>query len=273
MANPAGNAGVIGRPIARSLSPVLHRAAYAALGLDRTYVAVDCGVDDLAGVLAERSHWAGFSATMPLKHALLDVAAEVRERAAAIGAANTLLAGPRGWIADNTDATGIAAALAEHGIAPESVTILGAGATAQAALAAVRASGVEDCVVLARDQSRARALQATADRFGVRIRIDGLAVGHDALRAALVVSTLPPGAADAYAARSWSAGQAVLDVVYRPWPTPLATAAAAGRAVVVSGALMLLHQAAEQVRLMTGRSAPMEAMRAALRAAAPHSGV
>ncbi|MDT4916857.1 MAG: shikimate dehydrogenase, partial [Pseudonocardiales bacterium] len=102
----AGRAGVLGRPVAHSLSPVLHRAAYAALGLAWTYDAIDCGVDDLREVLAERAGWAGFSATMPLKNALLDVAAEVQPRAAAIGAANTLLPGPHGWIADNTDATG-----------------------------------------------------------------------------------------------------------------------------------------------------------------------
>jgi shikimate dehydrogenase len=88
-----------------------------------------------------------------------------------------------------------------------------------------------------------------------------------------VVSTLPPGAADPLSVRVWSAEQAVLDVVYVPWPTPLAAAAAAAGATVVSGALMLLHQAAEQVRLMTGHDAPLDAMRAALRAAAPDAGV
>jgi shikimate dehydrogenase len=268
----SGQAGVLGRPVAHSLSPVLHRAAYAALGLDWTYDAIDCSVDDLRPVLAERADWAGFSATMPLKHALLDVAVDVRGRAAAIGAANTLLAGPDGWIADNTDAYGIAAALSEHDVRPRSVTLLGAGGTAQAALAALLEDGIRDCTVLVREPARAGALRATADRLGVLLTIDRLAAEHPALAADLVVSTLPPGAADGYAGRDWTAAQAVLDVVYRPWPTPLAAAAAAGGATVVSGALMLLHQAAEQVRLMTGRDAPVEAMREALRAAAPNCG-
>jgi shikimate dehydrogenase len=270
---PERCAGVLGRPIGHSLSPVLHRAAYARLGLDWAYEAIDCGPAELAGVLAGRPDWAGFSVTMPLKHALLDLAAEVRPIAAAVGAANTLLPGPNGWIADNTDVAGVVAALAEHAVAPESVTVLGAGGTAQAALAAVLALGVGDCTALIRDRARARPLLDTAERLGVAVTLSDLHPDSRALAADLVVSTLPPGAADRLAARTWGPRQAVLDVVYRPWPTPLAAAAAAGGAKVVSGALMLLHQAAVQVALMTGEEAPVDAMRAALEAAAPNSGV
>jgi shikimate dehydrogenase len=259
--------------VAHSLSPVLHRAAYAALGLNWTYDAIDCGVPELPGVLAERADWAGFSATMPLKHALLDAAAEVRERAALVGAANTLLPGAHGWVAENTDVAGIVAALTEHGVRPGTVTLLGAGGTAHAALSALGELGVTDCTALVRNLSRTGRLLAAADRIGVRVCLAELAPDSPALAADLVLSTLPPHAADACAARRWTAEQAVLDVVYRPWPTPLAAAARAGGAAVVSGALMLLHQAAEQVRLMTGRDAPVEAMRAALRAAAPGCGV
>ena len=105
-------AAVLGRPIEHSLSPVLHRAAYAALGLDWAYEAIDCGVAELATVLADRADWAGFSCTMPLKRAALDLADEVRPLAALVGAANTLLPGAGGgWVADNTDVAGIVAAL------------------------------------------------------------------------------------------------------------------------------------------------------------------
>jgi shikimate dehydrogenase len=266
-------AGVLGRPITHSLSPVLHRAAYEALALDWTYDAIDCGVEDLAGVLAERADWAGFSATMPLKHALLDVAADVRPLAVDVGAANTLLPGPDGWIADNTDVAGVVAALAEHDVAPESVTILGAGGTAQAMLGALRDLGIGVCTVLVRDRSRARALLYTAEQLRIDVALGDLAVTDPGLDARLVVSTLPPGAADPLADRMWSADQAVLDVVYSPWPTPLAAAAAATGATVVSGALLLLHQAAAQVELMTGKQAPVSAMRNALRSAAPGCGV
>lgn len=258
---------MLGRPIAHSCSPVLHRAAYAALELDWHYEAIDCGVAELPAVLAERADWAGFSATMPLKHALLDVAATVRPAAASVGAANTLLPGPAGWIAENTDVAGIVAALAEHDITPRTVTVLGAGGTAQAALAALRTSGVDDCAVLVRDQRRAAGLLETAERLGIRVRLADLRPDAPELGAQLVLSTLPPHAADPLADRPWAAGHAVLDVVYTPWPTALAAAAQAGGATVISGAVMLLHQAAAQVELMTGRPAPVEAMRRALAAA------
>ena len=84
-------AAVLGRPIAHSLSPVLHAAAYEALGLNWRYEAIECGVDELRDVLTDRSEWAGFSCTMPLKHAVVEVADEVRPTAAAIGSGNTLL--------------------------------------------------------------------------------------------------------------------------------------------------------------------------------------
>ena len=266
-------AGVLGRPIGHSLSPVLHRAAYSDLGLDWSYEAIDCGIDELPGVLAERADWAGFSATMPLKHALLDAAATVAPIAAVVGAANTLLPGPDGWRADNTDVAGIVAALAEYAVAPESVTLLGAGGTAQAALGALIALGVAECTVLVRSPERAVALRTVAERVGVAVDVAVLDPSAPALGAALVLSTLPPGAADPLAGWAWRPGQAVLDVVYAPWPTPLAAAAGRAGAKVVSGALMLLHQAAAQVSLMTGQEAPVDAMRAALFAAAPGCGV
>jgi len=274
VAEPSRRAAVLGRPIAHSLSPVLHRAAYAELGLDWTYIAIDCGVDDLAGVLAERTDWAGFSCTMPLKRAVLDAVDEVRPVARAVGAANTVLPRPGGgWIADNTDVAGMVAALAENVVHPRTMTILGAGGTAQAAVAAAAVVGVPECAVLVRDVARTQEVRATADAMGVRLRFAELTAPDGALDADLVVSTVPRGAADPLAGFAWRADQAVFDVVYDPWPTPLAAAASARGAKVISGALMLLHQAAAQVELMTGQEAPVPAMRAALHAAAPGCGV
>jgi shikimate dehydrogenase len=171
---PVSRAGVLGRPIGHSLSPVLHRAAYAELGLHWTYDAIDCGIEELPAALEARPDWAGFSATMPLKHALLHVASEVRQRAAEVGAANTLLPGPRGWIAENTDVLGVVAALAEHGVAPAAATVLGAGGTAQAVLAALCSIGVPECHVLVRDRSRAAGLLDVAARLGVRVTLGTL---------------------------------------------------------------------------------------------------
>jgi shikimate dehydrogenase len=274
VAEPPRRAAVLGQPVAHSLSPVLHRAAYAALGLDWTYEAIECAEADLPGVLAERRDWVGFSCTMPLKRAVLEVADEVRALAAAVHAGNTLL--PRregGWIADNTDVAGIVAAMRGSGVRPSSVTVLGAGGTAQAAVAALVELGIRRCSVLVREPSRTTQVRATAAALAVEIEVGRLDVSSPALAADLVVSTLPAGAADAVAGAAWRPGQAVLDVVYDPWPTRLAANALAAGATVLSGGLMLLHQAAAQVELMTGRPAPVGQMRAALLAARPGAGV
>jgi shikimate dehydrogenase len=268
------HAAVLGRPIEHSLSPVLHRAAYAQLGLDWSYEAIDCGLGELATVLADRADWAGFSCTMPLKHAAMDLADEVSPLATLVGAANTLLPRPiGGWVADNTDVAGIVAALGGRPVGTGRVAVLGAGGTAQAVLVALAQVGVTACAVLVRDRSRAAAVIATAAAAGVRAEVGALASDAAELDADLVVSTLPPGAADPLASRAWTPGQTLLDVVYDPWPSAVAACVESAGGVVISGAQILLHQAGAQVELMTGRIAPVEAMRAALRAAAPNCGV
>jgi shikimate dehydrogenase len=266
-------AAVLGSPVAHSLSPVLHRAAYAALGLtDWTYRTIECTEDELAGLLATAEPGvAGFSCTMPLKRRLLELAASASPQAEAIGAGNTLLPRSDGWHADNTDWLGIRHALLDRDVPPAGeVVLLGAGGTAQAALAALSPSA--RVTVLVRDPDRTGALRATADRLGVPVTVARLDQPAPIRAADLVLSTLPAGAADPLAGAGWRPGQAVLDVVYRPWPTPLAQAAGRAGAVVVSGAAMLLFQAARQVELMTGSAAPVAAMRAALLAAAPGCG-
>jgi shikimate dehydrogenase len=264
---------VLGRPITHSLSPALHRAAYQALGLNWAYTALDCGVEELPAVLAARTDWAGFSCTMPLKRAVLTVADEIRPRAAAVGAGNTLLPRDGGWVADNTDVDGIRGALAEHGVRPHRVTVLGAGGTAQALVVALADLDVAELTALVREPARAEDLRRTAERVAVRLAVGRLDPAAAALDADLVVSTLPGAAADPLAARTWRAGQTVMDVLYDPWPTALAAAAAAGGAAVIGGAAMLLHGAAAQVRLMTGSPAPVAAMRSGLFAAAPSAGL
>ncbi len=256
------HAAVLGRPITHSLSPVLHRAAYAALGLDWTYEAIDCGVDELPGVLSTRGDWAGFSCTMPLKRALLDVAVSVDPLAATIGAANTLTPVPGGWHASTTDVAGLIGALVESRVQPGTALLLGAGGTAQNALAALSSLDLAQIEVAVRDVSRTAELRACADRLGIGLSVRDFGAAN--FDADLIVSTLPSGAADPFAARKWRSDQALLDVVYDPWPTALAAAFQRAGATVVSGACMLLHQAAAQVHLMTGQHPPLEAMRAAL---------
>jgi shikimate dehydrogenase len=263
----ARRAAVLGRPIAHSLSPVLHGAAYEALGLSWTFTAVDVGEGELARFLASCGReWVGFACTMPLKREALSSASAASPRATAVGAANTLLHLPDGgWSADNTDVAGIIAALCECGVRPATATVLGAGGTAQAAVVALAELGLARCTVQVRDVTRTAAVSAAAQRAGIDVEVGALGDPPGEL----VISTLPPGAADPLAAREWSVESAVLDVVYTPWPTPLAAAVAAAGGTVVSGALMLLYQAASQVRLMTGRPAPVEVMRAALREKVP----
>jgi shikimate dehydrogenase len=264
-------AAVLGKPIAHSLSPALHRAAYQALGLtDWTYDLVECDEAGLAGYVGSRGpEWAGLSLTMPLKRTVLPLLDHVDQMAAAAGGANTVVFRPEGRYGYNTDVQGIVDALTEAGCpAPGSVTILGAGATACSALAAVGELGVPGADVVLRDPSRADSLLATAARLGLQVRLRSWAdlSGDDAVPD-LLISTVPAGAADVYAQRVRETHQApaaaVIDVVYHPWPTPLAQAAAAAGSAVVSGYAMLLHQAAAQVELMTGKPAPVAAMREA----------
>lgn len=269
-------AAVLGKPIAHSLSPTLHRAAYAALGLtDWTYDLVECDEAGLADYVNARGlEWAGLSLTMPLKRTVLPLLDHVDHLAAATGGANTVVFRPEGRYGYNTDVQGIVDALTEAGAAelastgPGSVTIIGSGATACSALAAVGELGAPGADVIARDPARAAGLQATADRLGLKIRLrpwEDL-TSSDAVVPDLLISTVPAGAADKYAERlllSHQAPPALLDVVYHPWPTPLAQAARAAGAIVASGYAMLLHQAAAQVELMTGKPAPLAAMREA----------
>jgi shikimate dehydrogenase len=263
----ARRAAVLGSPIAHSLSPALHTAAYAALGLAGwSYTAIECDEAGLPALLDSRGpEWAGLSLTMPLKRAVLPLLDCTEPLAVAAGGANTVVFDDGARHGYNTDVPGMVAALAEAGItAPGRATILGAGATACAALAALRETGLTSAVVLVRDQARADDLLAAAGRLGVAVDLRPYNAGIR--EGDLLVSTVPAGAADFYAERAGSRPRpaAVLDVVYAPWPTPLAQAAAMSGAIVVSGFDLLLHQAARQVELMTGiKPAPLAAMRMA----------
>ncbi|MCG7285960.1 shikimate dehydrogenase [Cellulomonas sp. ACRRI] len=292
-AGSARRAAVLGHPIGHSLSPVLHRAAYRALGLDGwSYDAVDVTEEQLPAFVGDLdATWAGLSLTMPLKQTVLPLLDHVEPLAAVVGAVNTVLvqAGGSGrpvLTGANTDVHGIVAALSEGlaaaggGAAPgerppaRSAVVLGAGATAASALAALAELGCPAPVVLARSLGRTGALARAAHRMGVEPVFRSLDGALDAMAGAdLVVSTLPPRAADdlaaglAVAARAPRPGAVLLDVAYDPRPTALHTAWLGAGGVAVPGERMLLHQAAEQVRLMTGRPGPLAAMDAALGAA------
>ncbi len=267
-------AAVLGSPVAHSLSPVLHRAGYAAARLDGwEYGLHEVDATGLAGFVAGLDEsWRGLSLTMPLKEAALEVAVEVSALARRAGAANTLVRRTDlGWDATNTDVAGVVGALRPHlaGV-PSRALVLGAGATARSCVLALAELGVTTLTVRARDTGRAADLLAWALDAAVGIR-NGSVAGLEAwvtTRDDVVVSTVPPAAGETVAATVPPSHAGVfLDVVYAGWPTPPARAASAAGMTVVSGLDMLVHQAAEQFALFTGQPAPLEAMLAAGREA------
>ncbi|WP_263730779.1 shikimate dehydrogenase [Cellulomonas sp. SG140] len=273
-------AAVLGHPVGHSLSPVLHRAAYEALGLTGwRYDALDVTEDQLADVVgALDGTWTGLSLTMPLKQTVLRLLDHVEPLAETVGAVNTVLVQPVGRTLSltgaNTDVHGIVAALREGFAAAgrdlpaaPSAAVLGAGATAASTLAALGELGCTAPTVYVRAVGRSGPLQRAAHRMGVSPVVRTLdRAGAEIGGADIVVSTLPAGAADAVAGALVAPAQGVLlDVVYAPARTGLIAAWETAGGVAVGGARMLLHQAAEQVRLMTGRPAPLDAMDAALR--------
>lgn len=260
---------VVGSPIEHSRSPVLHQAAYAALGLAGwTYERIELQVADFPAWLAGLDpSWRGISVTMPLKQQALAIADSASELATMLGAANTLVRIDRGWQADNTDVAGLLGALgdagADAGPGAGAATVVGAGGTAAAAVAALAALGHQRAHVVARDPGRARALLGLAERIGLTAQLQPWP-GGAALAAGLVISTVPAAASRDLRGHRWQRGQTVLDVSYDPWPTALVTAAAGGGALAIGGADVLLWQAVRQVELMTGHHAPVDAMREAL---------
>jgi shikimate dehydrogenase len=266
-------AAVLGSPIAHSLSPVLHQAAYEALGLaDWTYRAVDCIEPALPDTLRalEAEGLAGVSLTMPLKRAVLPLLTRVERLAADVGAANTVLFGgvTGEWWGANTDVPGMVEALHAAGAdRPASVTVLGGGATAASAVAAAGVLRVPQVVLVARRPGAAVDVVEVGRRFGVDVETRPWDAPGEALAADVVLSTVPAGAADALSAHVPARPALLFDVVYAPWPTALADSWSHAGGRVVGGLDLLVLQAAEQVHLMTGQEVPVTAMRAAGEAA------
>jgi shikimate dehydrogenase len=258
-------AAVLGSPIAHSKSPALHRAAYAALGLDWTYEAVDVSQTQLPDFLAScGKEWVGLSLTMPLKTVVIPHLFQITETAAVVRAANTVIFSPNGLIGDNTDVPGMVRALNEVApeVASDRATIIGGGATARSALAALSRLGAVSVEIVVRRTGAADDLRDVADSLGValaEVHMDSHVV--DALAAPIVISTVPGGAADGLVPFIPASGGVLLDVAYSPWPTAFA---ASWNGPLAGGLDLLLWQAVGQVELMTGMPAPVAQMRVAL---------
>ena len=262
-------AAVLGRPVAHSLSPLLHRAAYAALGLDDwTYDALDIGAEDLPVLLAGLGEeWRGFSVTMPCKQAAVDVADVVEPLPRLLHAANTLVRTDGGLAGGehrrHRRRDGAAAGRRRGGRPAVDPRRRRDGGR--------RGRGA----VLARRRARRGRRPRTGpgrgrrsgvlDVLGVPATVDPLAGPTSTRRwwSAPCRSTPSPTCS----ALPWRAGHTVLDVLYAPWPTPLAERVADAGGTVVGGLDVLFWQATVQVELMTGQPAPIAAMRRALDAA------
>jgi len=260
-------AAILGSPVAHSRSPQLHLAAYRALGLDDwTYDRIECTADELPSrVSAFSSEWVGVSVTMPGKFAALRFADERTLRAELVGSANTLVRTDRGWRADNTDIDGVAGAIG-HRTDLGAAIVLGSGGTAPAAVAALVGLGVTDITVIARNREKATRLLDLGSELGALTGYRDFAdpeLAELAAAANILVSTVPAEAAAVHAP-IFAQVPVLLDAIYDPWPTPLARAVSAAGGEVISGLLMLLHQAFSQVEQFTGRPAPRREMAAAL---------
>jgi shikimate dehydrogenase len=262
----ARRCAVLGSPIAHSLSPALHRAAYAELGLDWRYDAVEVTGQRLPAFLdGLDASWRGLSLTMPLKRTVLPLLDQVTGRAVEAGAVNTVVLEDGRRTGHNTDVPGIAAALRErHAGGVERAVVLGGGATAASAVLGLADLGCRRVTLLVREPARADATIRSAARHPRRPHVDVRPLASAPVSADVLVSTVPAGAQTGTLLDLVDPVDVVFDVVYDPWPTPLARRAAATGRVLVSGLDLLVHQAALQVRLMTGvERPPTAAMRAA----------
>jgi len=259
---------VLGDPIEHSLSPVLHRAAYAALGLDWTYDAVRVTGGGLAAYVDGLGpEWRGLSLTMPLKREVVPLLTSQDEWTRISGAANTLLldaAGGRHGL--NTDVPGAEAAIARASDVPlRRALVLGGGATATSVLLALAERGLERAVIAVRDQARAAGTLAAVRRHHRAPEVTVVDLDElGSVAADIVVSTVPASAQTEAVLRAVRDVPVVFEVRYEPWPTPLAAAALATGRILVGGLDLLVWQAVDQVRAMTGRfDVPVEAMRRA----------
>ena len=271
-------AAVIGSPIEHSLSPVIHRAAWAQLGVDGwEYRRLEQDADSLPRFIGGLGgDCAGLSVTMPCKQAVMPLLDAIDPLASAVGAVNTVVPSSGILAGFNTDVTGIASAIRRacsqaDRVLPTSAVVLGARATASSALAALGELGIVTSTVAARRFGGPGSVVAASSRLGVSIDqvlwSDRDAVLRAVSGADLVISTLPAGVADPLAEHmTVREGQILLDVVYSPRETALRSAFERNGGIVAEGTDMLIFQAAAQVQLMTGRAPKTDVMRGALEA-------
>ncbi|MDP3063910.1 MAG: shikimate dehydrogenase [Chloroflexota bacterium] len=289
--------GIIGYPLGHSLSPVFQQAALDALRLDVRYERWETPPESLAERLRSLRQLdvLGANVTVPHKEAVIPLLDSVDEWARTVGAVNTIVSRDGSLTGYNTDSVGFLQGLAEASFNPRgvSVLLLGAGGAARGVALALAREGVASIAIANRTVQRAQALAETVARHGPRaeaLPLDGAALREAARRSQLIVNTttlgmlhsaggsasprlgpgasprLGPGASPLPAA--WiSASALVYDLVYNPLETPLLREAKRAGARTQGGLAMLLHQGVAAFVLWTGRDAPVDVMRSALRQA------
>ncbi|MFJ4221373.1 shikimate dehydrogenase family protein [Curtobacterium luteum] len=248
---------VLGSPIAHSLSPTLHAAAYDALGVPFTYGRHEITSGGLAAFVAGLGpEWRGLSLTMPLKREVLPLLDRTTPLVDELGVANTVAFRTVGerveLVGANTDVAGLVRPVEALGHLPGEATVLGGGATAASALTASVRLGARLVRVFLRDPARSGKLVDLAVRLGVTLEVHPLAELTGS-RHGFVLSTLPGGAADALELRPSGPDAVLFDVAYEPWPTAAATRWADAGGRVLNGLDMLTEQAIGQIRFfLTG---------------------
>jgi shikimate dehydrogenase len=259
-------AGVIGDPVAHSLSPLLHNAAYEAAGLNWTYVAfhVRHGRASQAVDAMRSLGIRGLSVTMPHKEAVVEPADIVTPSVRAVGVANCLKLDSEGRVvAHNTDGDGFVNSYERHGdsIAGKSIAVIGAGGAARAVIEACGRAGAESVMVINRSRDRADRAAALAGDAGCVVEPAGAGMADIIVNATPVGMAASPGMPLDPALLSST--QTAIDLIYHPLETPWLHACARRGLNTENGLMMLLHQAAIQFTLWTGTDAPIDAMSAA----------
>jgi shikimate dehydrogenase len=264
MAAEPRRAGVIGHPVAHSRSPAMHAAAYAELGMDWEYVRIDVRPDSLGAFVSSMpaAGFAGVNVTIPHKQAVIELCAEIGPEATAAGSANTLLVREGGILGESTDGRGLLWALGD--VEPADALVLGAGGASRAAVAALREAGWEVAVSARRREAAAElgdAVPWPPDRAAALV-VNATPLGQREKSVPGTDFSLPiaPGLIDP--------GMTVVDLAYRGdgAETPLCEAARERGARVVDGIEVLIGQGIYAFELLTGRPAPVEAMRRGARA-------
>jgi len=240
---------VLGSPIDHSLSPVLHNAAYKYLNIEAHYEKFDVGTGALEGFLRSHTTYTGFSLTMPLKEEAVELATDVPEIDRRMSSINTLVARDGEWLGSSTDRLGIARLLKRADTSR--IAILGGGGTARSALAAIE--NIDDRLPVAvylRDMTKASDL---TDRSGLSRLEVRLLSDLDFDTASSIIQTTPAGAIDPYLEKvSGTPGGTLIEALYQPWPTKIATLFQSAGQLVLSGRDMLVEQAIYQVELFSG---------------------